>query len=94
MTPEEKGRCFRMLDEYSRRNHKCFLAEMDLNVKRGVYTACFRPLGLSVDSPNRYACRYLYASVDDLTNAVHAGRPSQSVSAMLDRELKELSTLS
>jgi len=94
MTPEEKSSCFKMLDGYSRSNHKCFLAEMDLNVAKGVYALCFSPLGVSSNSPNRYACRYLYATVEDLMSAAHAGELPQSISEMLDRELQELSALS
>ena len=93
MTPEQEGGCFKMLDGYSRRNHKCFLAEMDLIVSKEVYALCFRPLGVSIDSPNRYACRYLYATVQDLMNAAHVQRLPQSISEMLDRELLELSML-
>lgn len=67
---------------------------MDLNVAKGAYALCFRPLGAGVNSPNRYACRYLYASVQDLMSAARVGGLPQSISEMLDRELQDLGALS
>jgi hypothetical protein len=55
-TPEET-RCFRLLDR-SRSRYRRLLAEMFLNEDDTHYFLCFRPLGVTKDSPNRRACRY------------------------------------
>lgn len=92
MTPEESN-CFKMLDGYSRSHHGCFLAEMDLNGAKGVYALCFRPTGVDRDSPNRYACRYLYIRTEDVKSAAHMSVLPPSISEVLDKELPALSKL-
>ena len=85
------AKCFRLLDGYARRNHHCFLAEMDLIAAEQVYALCFRPTGVTArDSPNRYACRYLYVGVDEVETAVKTNVLPTSVTAMLDWELPSL----
>jgi hypothetical protein len=69
LTTEEQGRCFKVLDEYSRRKHNCFVAEFFLSDQVGKYFVCFRPTGVSsdsVDDPDRYACKYLQFEVEDV----------------------------
>lgn len=43
----EEANFFKMLDEYARTRHRCFLlAEMDLNADQAHYALCFRPIGV------------------------------------------------
>ena len=86
-----KANCFKLLDGYARRNHHCFLAEMDLIDAEQVYALCFRPTGIvDRNSPNRYACRYLYVGVDEVETAGKTNVLPTSVTAMLDSELPSL----
>ena len=84
MTLEETN-CFKMLDEYARSRHRCFLAEMNLSADKTHYALCFRPTGGNKDSPNRYACRYLHIGAEQVGTAGHSLPPS--IVEMLDREL-------
>lgn len=87
MTLEETN-CFKMLDEYARGRHRCFLAEMDLDADKARYSLCFRPAEAAKDSPNRYAYRYLYIGADEV-GATGQALPT-SIIEMLDRELPTL----
>lgn len=89
MTPEETS-CFKMLDGYSRSRHSCFVAEMFLNAGQTEYTLCFRPTGGSKESPNRYACRYLYIGAEEVRSAGEKQVLPASITEMLDRELPSL----
>jgi len=59
MTPEEAG-FFELVDGYSRIQHHCFVAEMFLAKTQTEYVLCFRPVGVTRDSSEQHACRYLY----------------------------------
>lgn len=89
MTLEESN-CFKMLDGHSRSRHGCFLAEMDLNDAKGIYTLCFRPTGPDRDSPNRYACRYLHVGAEEVRTAGQTQLLPTSIAKMLDVELAKL----
>ena len=89
MTVEETN-CFKMLDEYSKTRHRCFLAEMTLNAAEAHYSLCFRPTAICKESPNRYACLYLHISIEDLKTAGQERVLSGSITQMLDKELQTL----
>ena len=61
--------CFKLLDSYARSQHHCFLAEMTLNAAKASYSLYFRPTGGDGNSPNLYACRYVYIGVDEVGTA-------------------------
>jgi hypothetical protein len=90
MTTEETN-CFVLLDEYARTRHRCFVTEFFLSAIQIEYVLCFRPTGVSVQSPNyRYACRYFYI---DTAVARMAGRNKklpESITELLDKELPKL----
>jgi hypothetical protein len=86
----EETNCFKMLDGYSRTRHRCFLAEMDLNVAKAHYTLCFRPAAISKDSPNRDACLYLHIAIEDVKKTGQEQVLPHSVTQMLDKELPTL----
>lgn len=86
----EETNCFKMLDEYSRRRHACFLAEMDLNPAQGYYSLCFRPTEMTKDSPNRYACLYLRLNAGEVKAAGQQQVLPASISRVLDQELSTL----
>lgn len=81
MTLEETN-CFKMLDEYSRSRYSCFLAEMDLNATKKIYALCFRPTEGNKNSPNRYACRYLYIGAEQVNAAGQMPELPTSVTEM------------
>src|ERR1700722_992807 len=58
MTTPEYRQPFKLLDEYSRQNHLCFVAELFLSSNRIEYVVCFRPSNESTN-PDRFSCRYL-----------------------------------
>jgi len=84
MTAEETI-CFKLLDGYSRAHHACFLAEMDNTATD--YTLCFRPTGVTKESRNRYACKYLKIGIEDVSSAARNGSLPLSTTKMLDKEL-------
>jgi len=87
MTAEETT-CFKLLDEYSRTRHRCFLAEMFSTVSE--YTLCFRSTGVQKESASRYACRYLRIGTREVSTAARNGILLPSTTEMLDRELSAL----
>jgi len=86
----EETECFKMLDSYSRSRHGCFVSEMFLNAGGTAYTLCFRPTGGSKESPNRYACRYVYIGAEEVRTAGQTQVLPASITEMLDKELSTL----
>ena len=87
ITAEEKRRCFKLLDEYARPNHNCFVTEFFLSREASAYNVCFRPLGVSKDSPNRYDCKYVQFDLENV-RAMASGRSlPTSISDQLDQAL-------
>lgn len=73
LTRSEYATVFRLLDDFSRRNHQCFLAELFPNESRAEYVLCFRPVTVSKESPDpMMSYRYLYISVVDLRVAAES----------------------
>jgi hypothetical protein len=89
MTSEET-RVFKLIDKYSRDRHGCFVSEMFLGKARTAYTVCFRPTGVKVDSPGRYACRYLDIEASEVKSTAEEGILMASITQKLDRELGQL----
>jgi hypothetical protein len=87
MTSEET-RAFKLLDEYARDRHECFVTEMDLNKARSAYTLCFRPISVKRDLPNRYACRYLHFEASEFKSVAQEGVLTASITEKLDKELQ------
>jgi hypothetical protein len=81
---------FKLLDDYSRTHHQCFVAEMFLNKTRTEYTVCFRPMGAEGDSSNPYACQYLRLKTEEAELAVQTNELSASMREMLGKELLNL----
>ncbi len=93
MTTSDRAIAFRLLDDYARSKHQCFVAEFDLDKAGLEYRVCFRPTCGSKGSPNRYACRYLHVGIRDVTEAVEKKELPASVVDLLDRELPSLGVL-
>src|SRR5690349_12188701 len=90
LTTEEYDRCFTLLDEYSRRRHNCFVAELFFSDQLGRYFVCFRPTTVSsdsVDDPDRYACKYLQFEVEDVERMRSEESLPSSVAERLDKVL-------
>jgi hypothetical protein len=62
-------RLFALLDEYARRRHQCFIAEMFLNREETAYLVCFRPLTRGIESADRFGCRYIEIDAVETKNA-------------------------
>lgn len=92
MTSEET-QVFKLLDEYSMDRHSCFLTEMFLNETKTAYRLCFRPIDVKIDSPDRYACRYLRLDLSQVRTAAEEGTLTASITDELDKELGPLSQL-
>jgi hypothetical protein len=81
---------FQLLDDYSRRHHQCFVAEMFLNSERSKFILCFRSVNANGNSPDRYASRYLRVGIGEAEIAGHTNALTTLVSTMLDKELGDL----
>jgi hypothetical protein len=66
MTSSEGAVVFGFFDDHCRCKHQCFVAEFVLDKPRDRYLICFRPTGVTKDSPNRYAWRYLNFGIDEI----------------------------
>ena len=89
MTPDERE-FFILVDEYVRGVHCCFVAEMDLRTEETGYQLCFRPLGETIDSPRRYACKYLVFPTEQVRTASKLKALPMAVATQLDSELPSL----
>jgi hypothetical protein len=84
---------FKLIDEYVRKQHLCFLAEMFLNRGKTEYILCFRPTE-AANNPDRYACRYLQFETSMIWALEQASDLNDPIKALLDQELKNLNTSS
>lgn len=90
MTPDETS-FFALADKYARTQHHCFLAEMTRD--QSGYSLCFRPTRGSIDSPNRYACEYFQASLEEVRAADESGGIPIGLTERLDLALSALGLL-
>ena len=94
MTPEEGAIAFKLIEDYSRSRHSCFIAEFFKPKKDDSnYLLCFRPTGGSKESPNRYACRYLRIEDEFILKAIHQNELPIEIARLLDAELPGLRLL-
>jgi hypothetical protein len=90
LTSSEEAQLFRLLDDYSRLQHQCFVSEMFLNDRKTEYVVCFRPVEAREDSANRYACEYLQVGVPEAKLVSHTGVLTASIIKELESELPGL----
>jgi len=91
ITPVEEAACFKLLDDYARLKHKCFVSEFFRSTQQEAYSVCVRPLLDSETDPNRYASKYLQFSADDV-RAISAGTSvPPGISDVLDNALAKIS---
>jgi hypothetical protein len=81
---------FTLLDGHSRRQYDCFLAEMFLDDGKECYFLCFRPVGVRIDDPNRYACRHIKIDVAEMCSICSARELTADFNETLHRELMSL----
>jgi hypothetical protein len=93
MTKDEEARVFRLLDGYSRHRHNCFVAEFFVNRDQPEYIVCFRPLGGTKESPNRYACVYVTVALDQVKRMAADKALTAVMAEELDRKLAPLGQL-
>jgi hypothetical protein len=89
MTSVDK-QLFKFIDAYAKTHYRCFLAEMFLNKSGTAYTLCFRSMGGSKDSPNRYDCRYLNLEISEAKIAEQQNSLSTAAMKLLDEGLISL----
>ena len=89
MTTREYARAFKLLDDYSRQNHQCFVAELFLDSNRIEYVVCFRPTNESIN-PDQFACRYLKIETGEFDLISQIGALPISIIEELDKELPAL----
>lgn len=89
MSPEET-KAFKLLDQFARSEHHCFLAEFFPNEDGNEYILCFRPTGVTKDDPDRYACKYIHIPADEVHTISAAKSLSPELAADLSAELQPL----
>ncbi len=77
--------CFKLLDDYARAHHGCFLAEMFSSGT--AYTICFRADAVQRESQSGYACKYLKIGIADVGSAARGGALPSSTIEIVDKEL-------
>jgi len=87
---DTEKRSFRLLDEYARNKHGCFITELFLDLDGLKYIVCFRPLKAA---PKPHGCsphRYLRFRANEV-HAVNAGKPlSPDMVRLMDEVLPTL----
>jgi len=89
MLPEET-QLFGLLNDYSKSQHECFVAEMFPSKTGDEYILCFRPMHIGKAHDGRYACRYMRMNKLAAQKAAITGTLGEEIIAELDRELPEL----
>ena len=90
LTSSEGAVVFRLLDDYCRSKHRCFVAELDLDKAGRHYRVCFRPTGGTKHSPNRDAGRYLEIGIGCIMEVAEEKALPASITELLDRDLPSL----
>jgi hypothetical protein len=91
MTLRENAAIFKLLDDYARSHHQCFLAEMfPTRRSESQYHLCFRPVGVREDSVARYACRYLTVELAELETSANERKLTDLIAQSLDSEISPL----
>jgi hypothetical protein len=85
----EETQCFKLIDHYARAAHACFLAEFFPKNDGRNYYLCFRPTGGTIDSPDRYASRYLVIEVEQVQSIGSQASLPDWAMQVLDSELLE-----
>ena len=86
----QKAELFKLLDNYSRTRHQCFLAEIFLDDAKTKYWLCFRPVGERLDSTDQYACSYVQIGLSAAGNASDKNFLDESLTELLDSKLSQL----
>jgi hypothetical protein len=90
MTPAREETAFRLLDQYARSAHSCFVAELFPNEAGTEYTACFRPVNTDRNSPNRLDCRYFRFSNQEVETLNETNALTASIAEKIDNQLRIL----
>jgi hypothetical protein len=90
ITPSKEKAAFKLLDQYARSAHLCFVAEMFPNEAGTEYTACFRPVNTNRNSPNQFDCRYFRLSDHEVEALTETNALSASIADKIDNELRIL----
>ena len=83
-------RLFKLLDDYARKRHGCFLAEFFLDCEQTEYVVCFRPVAGNTNLQDRHACKYLRIEADAARAAGKAAALLPSITCVLDNALAAL----
>jgi hypothetical protein len=90
LSRSEYSHVFRLLDEHSRRKHQCFVTEMIPSGASDEYLVCFRPVGGTEFSADRFSCRYVRFETLNLRMAhVAEGLLAETIEE-LDQSLREI----
>lgn len=87
LTPEERTVCFKLLDEYARTKHRCFVTEFFLPVGTEVYFICLRPVE---SATRRQACKYVQFGTEEIRTVASSQCLPLSISNGLDEALSLL----
>jgi hypothetical protein len=86
----EETRLFKLLDNYARSQHRCFLTELFMNQDHTRYFLCFRPQGPLRDESERFACVYLQIDLEE-ARAIYSQRAlTTTVVRDMDEKLSKL----
>jgi hypothetical protein len=86
MNKEDEKALFKMLDDYARNGHRCFVSEFFASSDE--YIVCFRPTDQGRSKLS--ACHYLHLPVSEADAIVTTKQLTQSLRFMLDQRLSAL----
>ncbi len=89
---EQETQCFKLLDDYARSRHDCFVAEFWLKKGTSRYAVCFRPAGVKADDRDAdvYACKYIHVEQSDVSAAAATRTLPRTVAENIDAMLPSL----
>lgn len=89
---EQETQGFRLLGDYARARHDCFLAEFWLKKGTSQYALCFRPASVKADDRDAdvYACTYIHLEQSDVLAAAATRTLPQTAAEIIDTMLPSL----
>ena len=81
---------FKIVDDYVRAEHACFVSECFVNQLRTEWVICVRPTNESARTLDRYACKYFRLTLQEVEELCTFNAISSALSSRIDRELHSM----
>jgi hypothetical protein len=89
MNPQNAA-VFKVIDDYVRLEHRCFVSECDQNTSRAEWVICLRPTVDNTRPLDRYACKYFRLTQQEADELCKSNGLSPALKAKIDIDLQAI----